>query len=300
MRASFAAGDTIVLASLHRYWPPLERFCRALEQALSHPVQVNAYITPAGARGLDMHWDTHDVFVLQCFGEKAWEVHGQGFEAPLRHQHRAGALEVGGQPLIEATLRPGDALYIPRGFVHGAETRAHASAHLTIGILTRSWVEVFRAVLAEMEGSPELRRALPAGFAGDQGATAAIGREKLGVLAGLVEGADVDALVRRLARSRASAPAAGQLAALARLGAVTDGAVLRAAGPWDVAGRDGTITVTAADRALRLPARVRPAVELMAGGEPFAVGDLGPWLDEAGRAVLAQRFVREGLLTPEP
>jgi hypothetical protein len=299
IRAAFAAGDTLVLGSLHRYWPPLERFCRELEQALSHPVQVNAYITPAGSRGLDMHWDTHDVFVLQCFGEKAWEVHGQGFEAPLRHQHRAGTLGIDGEPLIRTTLRPGDALYIPRGFVHGAETRAHASAHLTIGILTHSWVDVLGGLLAEMEGSPELRRALPVGFAADPAALAATGREKLAVLARLLGEADVEALVRRVSRPRPPTFAPGQIAALARLGAVDDDAMLRAAGSWEVTGDgNGTVVVRTASRALRLPARVRPAIERMAGGEPFAVADLSEWLDEAGRAALAGRFVREGLLAP--
>ena len=82
--AAFAEGATIVLASLHRYRPALTRFCAGLEDALSHPVQVNAYVTPANARGLDLHWDTHDVFVLQCFGEKHWRVYAEGFRAPLR------------------------------------------------------------------------------------------------------------------------------------------------------------------------------------------------------------------------
>ena len=40
----------------------------------------------------------------------------------------------------------------------------------------------------------------------------------------------------------------------------------------------------------------RPALELIAAGEPFALGELAPWLDAPGRAALAERLVREGLL----
>src|SRR4029453_4228630 len=40
----FYGGATMRLASLHRFWPPLSRFGRDLELALTHPVQVNAYI----------------------------------------------------------------------------------------------------------------------------------------------------------------------------------------------------------------------------------------------------------------
>src|ERR671919_1598216 len=45
----FAGGATVVLQSLHRWWPPLARLCRDLELALGHQLQVNAYLTPAGA-----------------------------------------------------------------------------------------------------------------------------------------------------------------------------------------------------------------------------------------------------------
>lgn len=73
--ALFEDGATIVLQGLHRWSDPVARFCRDLELELGHPCQVNAYITPPGAQGLDLHEDAHDVFVLQAFGRKHWEVH---------------------------------------------------------------------------------------------------------------------------------------------------------------------------------------------------------------------------------
>ena len=298
VRAAFAGGDTIVLASLHRYRPALTRFCQGLEDALSHPVQVNAYVTPADARGLDLHWDTHDVFVLQCFGEKHWRVHDESFRRPLRHQHRSGAIDAHGEPLVEATLRPGDCLYIPRGFVHGAETLDAASAHLTVGILTVSWVDVLRGVLDAMEDDEELREALPVGFAdADDEALAAIGAEKLDVLARLVARADVPGLVSRRRRRR-SPRLEGRIAAVARLGRPGDDSVLRVAQPWQLSADNGRVTLATATRVLRLPARVRPALELVAAGEPFALCDLAPWLDAPGREALAARLVREGVLEP--
>ena len=78
--ALFEDGATIVLQGLHRWSDPVARFCRDLELELGHPCQVNAYITPPGAQGLDLHEDAHDVFVLQAFGRKRWEVHA----APAR------------------------------------------------------------------------------------------------------------------------------------------------------------------------------------------------------------------------
>ena len=53
---------------------------------LGHPVQANAYATPAGAQGFAVHHDTHDVFVLQVAGEKRWLVYEPALELPLKDQ----------------------------------------------------------------------------------------------------------------------------------------------------------------------------------------------------------------------
>ena len=45
-----ADGATVVLQSLHRTVPAVGRFASALEAEISHPVQVNAYLTPPGAQ----------------------------------------------------------------------------------------------------------------------------------------------------------------------------------------------------------------------------------------------------------
>ena len=34
----------------------------------------NLYITAVGHRGLVLHWDDHDVFILQLTGSKHWRV----------------------------------------------------------------------------------------------------------------------------------------------------------------------------------------------------------------------------------
>jgi lysine-specific demethylase/histidyl-hydroxylase NO66 len=61
----FLDGHTVVLQGLHRLWPPLIDFAGALTTDLGHPVQVNAYVTPASSQGFSAHYDVHDVFVLQ-------------------------------------------------------------------------------------------------------------------------------------------------------------------------------------------------------------------------------------------
>jgi bifunctional lysine-specific demethylase and histidyl-hydroxylase NO66 len=135
----FADGATIVLQGLHRTWEPILAFSQELAADLGHPTQVNAYVTPAQNTGFSDHYDVHDVFVLQIAGEKRWRIRRPVRESPLRDEpwtDRRAAVEAAAQeePLIEATLRPGDCLYLPRGYLHAATALGDVSTHLTIGV----------------------------------------------------------------------------------------------------------------------------------------------------------------------
>ena len=137
--ALFADGATIVLQGLHRTWDPVLTFSQDLAADLGHPVQVNAYVTPAQNTGFSDHYDVHDVFVLQIAGEKRWRIRPPVRRNPLRDEpwnDRRAAVEAAAQApaLIEATLRPGDCLYLPRGYLHAATALGDVSTHLTIGV----------------------------------------------------------------------------------------------------------------------------------------------------------------------
>ena len=93
------------------------------------------------SRGFDPHYDVHDVFVLQTSGHKHWTVHEPVHADPLASQpwtdHRdAIAQRVKDEPVIDTVLSPGDALYLPRGWVHSARALGALSIHLTIGVST--------------------------------------------------------------------------------------------------------------------------------------------------------------------
>jgi len=135
----FADGSTLVLQALHRMWPPILEFCQQLAAELGHPVQANAYITPPQNQGFSAHYDVHDVFVVQIDGEKQWQIHRPVLESPLRDQpwnDRKAAVEQAARApaVIEALLRPGDCLYLPRGYLHAATALGGVSTHLTLGV----------------------------------------------------------------------------------------------------------------------------------------------------------------------
>ena len=164
----FADGSTIVLQALHRSHGPLIGFAQALGAELGHPVQINAYLTPAQSQGFSAHYDVHDVFVLQIAGEKRWRIHAPVLPAPLRDQpwtdHRSevekAALD---EPLIDEVLRPGDALYLPRGYLHAATALGEMTAHLTVGVHVWTRRHLLEKLLTLSADEPELRSTLPLG-----------------------------------------------------------------------------------------------------------------------------------------
>lgn len=126
-----ARGATIVLPQLDCAFPRLGAFCGALEEALSAPIQANAYLSPPGSRGFVPHYDTHDVFALQIAGSKLWRLFGEPLpaDAPFRPGDRDP-----GPATLTLTLRPGDCLYVPRGLVHEAVNQGgEPSLHISFG-----------------------------------------------------------------------------------------------------------------------------------------------------------------------
>jgi hypothetical protein len=159
---AFDQGATLVVSQFHEMHAPLMRFCRGLEQAFLHGVQSNIYLTPPGAQGFRVHYDTHDVLVLQVAGEKRWRIFpGQPVPRPTRRTPWPGNIEPEGEPEV-VTLRPGDTLYVPRGVMHDAAAQDGLSLHITIGLLEPSFATVLRLAVDLLEETePALREAFP-------------------------------------------------------------------------------------------------------------------------------------------
>ncbi|MEG7364412.1 cupin domain-containing protein, partial [Pseudomonas citronellolis] len=122
-----------------------------------------------GSRGFDAHYDVHDVFILQVSGEKHWTVHPPVHEHPLPSQpwtqHReAIAARVDDEPVIDTVLSAGDALYLPRGWVHSARSQEATSIHLTVGVSALTSLDVVSAVIDTLAADVEFRKSLPMGI----------------------------------------------------------------------------------------------------------------------------------------
>ncbi len=299
-------GATLVLNSLHRFWPPLVKFCRDLAIELGHPTQCNAYITPAGdAKGFAFHHDTHDVFVLQVAGRKRWQIHQPVITLPTKSQPRSGAGLVpdGQAPLIDTELGPGDTLYLPRGFVHAAATTDSRSLHLTVGVLAITWYDVLRDVMATASDELSFRHALPVSPHGaleqDPDQLAAVLQQAAAWLAALPVERARELVEARLGKAVPAEPLRLLAQAEAVAGCAPDSRVRPRRGlRWSIQTTGDRVTVLLADCRLELPAYTADALRraLTTAGTPAELAAAGLGVDTDDAVVLVRRLLREGAL----
>ncbi|MBB1047832.1 cupin domain-containing protein [Dietzia cercidiphylli] len=317
----YAAGATLVLQGLHRFWPPIIDFVRGMTSDIGHPVQTNAYITPPANRGFDPHYDVHDVFVLQVSGTKRWRVHEPVHHYPLADQpwtdHREAIAErAKDEPVIDTVLEPGDCLYLPRGWVHSAEAQGDTSIHLTVGVAPLTGHDVATAMIEALSSEEELRASLPFGLAPADAASAEPhAREVLDVLARLIAEKQEqlsalagDALAEKyldLTRPAAIRPLA-TLDAVASLDADTqlrlrEGLHARVdctdsdADADSVAANPGTVVLRLPTKLVTFPAVCASALRAVLEGAPVSAGSL-PGLDADDGLVVLRRLLREGVV----
>ncbi len=168
--AEFAAGATLVLQGLHRTWPPLVDFAQQLSTDLGHPGAGQRLCHPgvqpgfrpalrrarrdraAGRRRRSAGRSTR-----RCTSTRSPTSRGPTIARPSRPAPKS-------RPSMDTVLRPGDALYLPRGWLHSAEALGDNTIHLTVGIHATTRYDVLQSLVALAADSPELRASLPLGI----------------------------------------------------------------------------------------------------------------------------------------
>jgi len=309
VRELFAAGATVVLQALHRTWPAVVDFAVRLAEDLGHPVQVNAYVTPPSSRGFTAHYDVHDVFVLQLAGHKHWTVHPPVHPDPLRdqpHEQHADVIAAAVKqrpPVLDTVLEPGDALYLPRGYLHAATALGGVCAHLTVGVHTVTRFALVEALCALVADDQELRRSLPLGLdVADPEALAPHLRATLDALTAALHRVPAERVAGRVRRRVWSGNRPEPVSPLAHT-AFTDelragDAVRRRVGVRHRLRAGGEqVVLELPDRTITLPGCTTGALRALLDGQTATVGEL-PGLDEADQLTLVRRLLREGVLVP--
>jgi len=152
-------GATLVLDAVDELFESLRALAEALELFFHERIQINAYASWRTSRGFDLHWDDHDVFILQVTGRKHWKVHGMTLAYPLAGDPKEPKPTE--PPLWDHILETGDLLYIPRGFWHVAYPLNEPTLHLTVGVHNRAGLDLLRWLVNRMRSREIFRQDLP-------------------------------------------------------------------------------------------------------------------------------------------
>jgi len=165
-------GGTLILEAIDRIEPQLARFADALSDEIAAEVHVNLYLSYPGSPGYPIHFDTHDFFILQIEGVKKWEIYPSTTPYPLEipaafHAPDLYSDDVAGQPpgperlLQRLSLRPGDVLYVPKGYWHQALAEGGLSLHLTVGIHKQTGLDFVQWLGQQLRSQTEVRKPFP-------------------------------------------------------------------------------------------------------------------------------------------
>ena len=134
-----ARGASLVADDVGPLHPAIAQLSVALSQEFAAQIGANIYCSFKNVQAFGPHLDLHHVFAVQVEGEKVWrlyrnriadivEMPASGSDLPQWFRANCGPLEQ------EITMKPGDVLYLPRGWFHDALAKDGASLHVTYSV----------------------------------------------------------------------------------------------------------------------------------------------------------------------
>ncbi|EEB11447.1 conserved hypothetical protein [Pediculus humanus corporis] len=174
----FNEGKSIRLLNPQTFIPNVWLLNTNLQEFFNCFVGANMYLTPAGTQGFAPHYDDIEAFVLQLEGQKHWKVYNprDSSEVLARESSKNFKEDEIGKPILKVTLKPGDMLYFPRGYIHQAKCLPDThSLHLTVSCYQKnSWADLFEkifpvALQKAIFEDVEFRKGLPIGYLNHMG-----------------------------------------------------------------------------------------------------------------------------------
>lgn len=154
-------GCTLVLDRCHSYFHSIETIRRSLSYIFDCRTSANLYASWTEEPGFGLHYDDHDVVALQVSGSKFWTFHAPTLTDPLPGQKSFKYDAPTTPPIKEVMLRPGELVYVPRGYWHDVKTMDAPSLHVSFAIPRLRYHDIAKIMLDTLLNKPEFRQSLP-------------------------------------------------------------------------------------------------------------------------------------------
>ncbi|WBP88176.1 cupin domain-containing protein [Kitasatospora cathayae] len=278
-----AEGATLVLDAVDELHPGIGSLASQLERWLRTGVQVNLYASWTSTEGFGVHWDDHDVVVVQLDGAKRWRIYGPTRTVPL-HRDVEMPEPPPDEPIADLVLNAGDMLYLPRGWWHAvAASEGQHSLHVTCGLQSTTGADLVTWLSEVLRAHEAIRADIPRfGTAEEQ-------RVFLETISKLVA-AELESanLITRFSAARDATERARLVPSLPYITTAPPNADLRVrlvtTRPALAAGPEGTVRLTTGGEEWTFTAKARSMLALLADGESHRLADLA----QAAGITLAQ------------
>ncbi len=160
LAACLSGGATLILDCVEEIAPRVRKLAASFRDALHAGNYVNLYAGWHGQNGLDLHWDSQEIMVLQVAGRKRWQLFAPTRRNPLPDDSEAPARPAG-PPVWDAVLEDGDMLYIPRGWWHVAFPVGEPSLHLTVATVPPHGMDLLQWLIGRLRRHEAVRADLP-------------------------------------------------------------------------------------------------------------------------------------------
>jgi len=300
LTAKLRDGATLIVDAVNELSAPLQDLCSGLSSEFTAWCQTNLYACWGTAQGFDVHWDDHDVFVVQLAGRKRWALYGPTEASPTRRGAREPPAEPPPSEPELVVLEPGDVLYLPRGHWHAAAGLGGPTLHLTIGLTRKTPSDLLHWLADEMLSDPASRADLPF-EAGD----AAVAERVAAVLAALAQQAPADLARRYRRHMEAALPQRPQLSfpdIAADVALPPSTQLVLGQGPARLTRCEGGLTLSWRGFEFSLAPVLETSMRKLLAGEAVSVADIraaAPTSSDEQIQRLLGELVRRGTLIPQ-
>lgn len=291
----YKRGATIIINAAHKMIPGLAKACMLFEQELKIRVQSNIYITPPNAQGFNMHYDVHDVFVMQIKGPKVWRIYDSAEELPT------GFTPFSKEPQLvkQIQLNTGDVLYLPRGIVHEAYTSDVSTIHVNFSCKPKYGFHVLEELASYAEQSDVFfRKSLPNACWDDKEHKAYTEELKKKIIS-LVNNGAVDGILEKQNEEFAAKQILNHKGRLIDFISMeqldVNSVVLRRQGFTCVVEQTNRGSVVSfGNSRLTIPAFIDK--EILLQNSPFKISDIKGVITDDGKIALVREFIESGFL----
>ena len=137
-------GASLIANDVQLLTPEMSALADMLGRTFAAAANANAYCSFGGVQAFATHFDPHDVFAIHTEGEKTWRLYENRADSPVDMPDdgadpRGWFARTRGPLMQEVRMRPGDVLYLPRGWYHdaladGPLADGEASLHVTFSV----------------------------------------------------------------------------------------------------------------------------------------------------------------------